>query len=189
MPALATPISIRPSPAPCASMAITGTATCLARTRPPTSTATRSSRLRRSRTATPPGPRLRSPQPELVQPGSQRSPRFPRLTRQARARHRRVQCVKHRHLREHPDQHHRREFRQGHLSEQRSTCGADQGATGVLIRKAFRMSGELYRCAVAVVCIARRLSCSTLKSSSFMYTMLIHACAISSTVRSPQPTH
>jgi hypothetical protein len=48
---------------------------------------------------------------------------------------------------------------------------------------------ELHRCAVTVICIARRLSCSILKSSSFMYTMLIHACAISSTVRSPQPTH
>jgi hypothetical protein len=189
MPALATPISIRPSPAPCASMATTGTATCLARTRPPTSTATRSSRLRRSRTETPPGP---SPSISATRARSTRISAFAAIsashTSSSGSTSTCTMCSTRR-LREHPDQHHRREFRQGQLSEQRSTCGADQGATGVLIRKAFRMSGELYRCAVAVVCIARRLSCSTLKSSSFMYTMLIHACAISSTVRSPQPTH
>ena len=79
--------------------------------------------------------RLRSAQPELLQPGSQRAPGFPHLQGEARARPRRVQCVQQRRLRGHPDQHHQRELRQGELADQHAARRADQGAARVLIRR------------------------------------------------------
>ena len=81
MPARATPISTRTSPATSASMGTTATATSSARPHRPTSTVPRFSRPRPSPTATRRGPSRRSAQPELLQPGPQRPPRFPHLSR------------------------------------------------------------------------------------------------------------